>query len=112
MGRSLLAVALGYVLISLAPRLLFLASRNPGSAVSLVYEAGCAFATGYLVALVARRAELVHAIVLGVLLLPTDVLAILFAAGQSIAYLIGLVVVQIAALIAGAAVKARRAKTA
>ncbi|HEV2494290.1 MAG TPA: hypothetical protein VG204_14590 [Terriglobia bacterium] len=112
MVRSLLAVGLGFVLMSLAPRLLFLIAHDPSDAVRLVYGACCGFVVGYLVALLARRLEITHASVLVVLLLPTDLIAFLLASGQPLAYLIGLAVAQIVAILAGAAVRASQARNA
>ena len=111
MGRSLLAVVLGYALMSISSRMLFVVWRNPPSSVSFVCGTAFAFGAGYLAATVARRMEMAHAIVLALLLLlPTDIIAILLSSGQPLAYMIVLALAQIAAILAGAGVRARRAR--
>lgn len=112
MGRSLLTVALGFMLMLLSPRLLFLVTRQPGESTSVIYEAAYAFAIGYLVGWLGRRAEMAHAVVVALLLVPVDIIAILLASGRPLSYLIVLALSQIVALLAGAGVRARQARSA
>lgn len=112
MGRSLFAVVLGYALLSISSRLLFMVWRNPGPSVTFVYGTAFAFGTGYVVALVARRMEVAHAVALAALLVPTDIIAILFASGQPLIYVIALAAAQIVAILAGAGIRARQARSA
>lgn len=112
MGRSLLTVALGFILMLLSPRFLFLVTHQPGQGVSLVYAAAYGFAIGYLVAWLGRPAEMAHAIVVALLLVPVDIIAILLAAGQPLSYLIALALAQISAILVGAGVRARQVRNA